>query len=181
MMIALLVFASVSMADTIDFDSFALGAFAGGNEDGYTISATNGRVWNGFGFPTRSVGTFDANQTATFTITGPSLFNFNGFDLVRPDFTPSGNPVTARGYVGAVLVAQDVFAIPGVVSTPTAYGAINLAGIGIDRLVLSTTSSSASTTLIDNVDVDPVPEPGTYTMFGLALAGYAIYRRRRAA
>ena len=29
--------------------------------------------------------------------------------------------------------------------------------------------------------VDPVPEPGTYAMFGLALAGYAIYRRRRAA
>jgi len=27
----------------------------------------------------------------------------------------------------------------------------------------------------------PVPEPGTYAMFGLALAGYAIYRRRRAA
>jgi len=34
---------------------------------------------------------------------------------------------------------------------------------------------------LTNAIPTPVPEPGTYAMFGLALAGYAIYRRRHAA
>jgi hypothetical protein len=54
----------------------------------------------------------------------------------------------------------------------------------LDTLVISLTSNSNKTPLIDNVNfgaATPIPEPATLAVFGgIALAGALGYRRRKA-
>ena len=44
---------------------------------------------------------------------------------------------------------------------------------GVDNWAVTVTTESGGST-------DPVPEPGTLALFGAALIGFAVYRRRRA-
>ncbi len=178
--VVLVAAAGQAQAAVITFDAFPLGPLTGGTEAGFTIVATNANVWAPiYGFPTRSVGSASPNTMSTYTFT--SQFQFNGLDLVFPGFSGVPGPVIAQGFVGATLVGTDTFSVPVVPQTPTSYSSVNLAGLNLDSLVLSTTSNTSQTTLIDNVSLTPtVPEPSTLAIWGiLGCLGMIAVRRRR--
>jgi hypothetical protein len=179
-LLPLLLCAGTSDAAVITFDSESPGAYPGGTESGFTIVATNASAWAAtWGFPTISVGAGAPNVTASFTFTTTGLFEFGSLDLVLP--IPSGvpGPVTVQGYLGAALLAQDSFAAPGTANTPTGYAAVNLSGIPIDSLVVSTTSNATQTLLIDNITVTAVPEPSSFLLLGVGSLALGAWMRRR--
>lgn len=173
------VFSVGAKAVTIDFDGFALGNFAGGVEDGFTLGAVNGRVWPGvFGFPTNSFGSQDANQSVTLDLTSGGLFSFDSLDLVNPDFSGTLGPVTVTGYLAAAVVGTDLFNVPAVTALPESRFAVNLSGVTLDRLEISFMSIAAKTQLVDNINLSVVPLPAASALLALGLAGLAVVRRR---
>ncbi len=168
-------------AAVVTFDGFPTGPFAGGVEDGFTVAVSNATVWEPiYGFPTQSAGTDVINVTATFSFTAAGPFQFLGIDLVDPGFDSKSGPVIAAGYRGATLIATDVFLRPGIKRVPIIRTATNLAGLNLNRLVLTTASSGAQTTLFDNVRfASAVPEPAPIALAGVVVLGGILLGRRR--
>ena len=147
----------------------------------FTVAVSNATVWEPiYGFPTQSAGTDVINVTATFSFTAAGPFQFLGIDLVDPGFDSKSGPVIAAGYRGATLIATDVFLRPGIKRVPIIRTATNLAGLNLNRLVLTTASSGAQTTLFDNVRfASAVPEPAPIALAGVVVLGGILLGRRR--
>jgi hypothetical protein len=175
----------VAQAGTVvQFDGFPTGDFTSGTNNGFTINANLGYLWgNTFGFPGTSAGVPFPLTLSTYTFTDGGSFNFLSIDIDNPDITGGKLPaVIVDGYLGATLVAEDTFTVPNIGQTPATFLALNLAGLNIDSLVVSVTSSSSFSPLIDNVTfATSAPEPATMAMLGIgvcALWGFKQLRRR---
>lgn len=167
----------VANAAVIDFGAFATGSFSGGSEDGFAITATSANIWY-TPFSNNSLGVASPTTTATATLTTTGLFEFGSLDFAVRDASTPG--LTVEGFLGASSVGIDSFAAPVAFDTLFSFSALNLAGVKIDRLLLTFTSSSSNSPRIDNIVLSTsVPEPGTVILMGIALAGIGLGRRNK--
>ena len=109
--------------------------------------------------------------------------------LALPDLAGAPGSVLLLAFAGADLVAFDL-------SDPSAIGdsglpedTLSVAGLGITRALLCAPSPNApssclapglpTTLWIDQLQFEPIPEPGTLVLTGLALAAFTAARRTR--
>ncbi|MCB9770724.1 MAG: PEP-CTERM sorting domain-containing protein [Candidatus Omnitrophica bacterium] len=164
---------------TIDFDAYPGGYYNPGetlNEDGFTITVLGDQVLLGNGFGETGIGVAQANPSVSplLRFENGGLFQFASFDLRNQPFYGQGLDMTVTGYLGAAVVAVDVFT-PG--NTYATASASNLAGQTIDRLEISLPVEDNFTNL-DNVVVCEVPEPTTMALLGAGAVGLVVKRRR---
>ena len=151
--------------------SFSSGAFS------YTVSASgSGGLYGSGDF----LGTSLPNESVTFNFTsgnvkavGGNFFISNLSDVFQAfavsltlsdgtvvAFTPATFGASFRGFVSDTVITSLVFAAPGI----SRYASI-------DNLTVGTTA----------VTVPAIPEPTTWALMGLGLAGVAVAARRRQA
>ena len=84
---------------------------------------------------------------------------------------------------GIVTTGSSDFILGKTIADPIAgTGWANLDNLGWYMTGGGTWDIASRIVMSDNAkDAPPVPEPGTYALFGLAAIGYGIYRRRRGA
>lgn len=172
-------------AAVIDFDAFPIAPLGAGTEDGFTLAGGGSNlVLPAFqGFPTKSLAASAPFANVTLEITRSLSFVFDELKFMAPVSSPQLGPITVTGYSGATLMATDTFAAPFQQFSPSTYAAINLAGIGIDRLVL-TFASTAGSQLVDDIVLSEVPTPAPTpepASAALLLAGIALLAAKRRA
>ena len=214
-MIALLVFASVSMAETIGTDTDS-GWFSSSGDN----ASAAGITWTGRsrGEYSRTYARFDLSSLSGPVTSG--VLRFRNLGYVSSDAseavtlysyeaapstltsTPQGSGVpvfndlgNGMAYGTTVVTPASSYAFIDVTLTAAAISAINstsgLFAIGFrvdspdDNLGSSRSEGfylGQNTTLRLGIDggpiPGPIPEPGTYALFGLALLGYGVWRRR---
>ncbi len=172
-------------AAVIDFNAFPTGAFAGGTEDGFTLAVTGvTAIYDATGGYSQSFGTGAANAAVTLTISGPASFVFDGLNYVVRSFANALGPVAVQGFTGATLLATDSYAMPPLAGVSHPYAAVNLAGLTLDRLVVSFTAGQNNSPQIDSItlsDAAPptnTPEPASAALLLAGLAAIATTRRQ---
>lgn len=178
-----LLLAGSVQAATIDF-----GGLSGSNgtvftgpyvEDGFTVTATGGQVFEGhvFGNPAPSLVTgsaFGGGNLGVVEVTRGTSFTLGSFDQI-------GNGGTAGYSVQGFLGASLLYTLSGSVGSPFQTVAGN--ATTVDRLVFTLTPSGSSSNL-DNIVLNEVragiPEPAAWALMicGFGLAGAAARRTR---
>lgn len=139
---------------------------------------------------TRALATAAVNLTGgarlTFALrylgsSNPSITNFDKFegsDQIDVQYWSGAAWVTFQSFAGSGTSAPyNVWATTPVTSIPSA----GLIAGGRIQWIQTGGGASADQWAIDNVSITAVPEPGTWALFGVAVAGLAgIVRRRRA-
>ncbi len=164
-----------AQAATITFDDLPFGVYTGTTTEA--------------GFDRAIVGMFvDSGQlealccssggSLTLTKSGGGLFTFDSIDWLHEYFSGGTSSVTIQGYVGAALIATDVFS-----TTSTSYAtfaAVSLASLAIDRLVVTADRDFTSGGTMDNIvlgTASTVPAPLSLSLVGVGLLGLALQRR----
>jgi len=190
MMIALLVFAGIASADLIiDVTDLGGGQSRWQFSGSATVDAANigyngfyGRDWdNGDPF------TNDVNQAYPFvsggvTVSSTTAANLTAVEILRTLGAPGAAQSAAPRYNvpgGIPWIANDLLSWSGGVTVDLPYSELNPGVYQTNTLIGGYTLDGNGVVL--TINASPIPEPGTSALFGLALAGYAIYRRRRAA
>jgi len=168
------VFASVSMADTILWDEASdgdLGVPASPTAINPFAAGTN--IIRGTLGPNDSEDQWTSQLAAGLVIVGAEVETFSG-DLsiasvedVAANSLPTNRMLVSPSGIGTESLAVDVGSLP--FSFPTVFG-----------FTLSSTLSAYEVRVFVR-SADPVPEPGTFVLFGVAALGYGVYRRRRKA
>lgn len=172
-----------ALAQTIDF-----GGLGGSNgtaftgpylEDGFTVSAIGGEVFEGHAFgapqPSLVVGNvFNGGNLGVIQVLGLSNFALSSFDLSAQNGNAS---YTVDGYLGV----NSIFSFGG--SAGAGFATYGGNAALIDRLVFTLQPTGTSVN-IDNLQFTTsaaVPEPATWAMllFGFGLMGAALRSRSR--
>lgn len=169
----------------IDFEAFPSGApFVGGVEDGFNVKPVGTGEFitpPGFGnLPgVLAASAYQAGDRPIYELdlVSSASFYFKSLDILDVFNTGSQPNVVVKGFLGVGLVGTDSFAPPAIYQT---FGAVNLAGKLIDRLVIDLgLQNQGGPTAIDNIDLQPVPEPSTIILLGSGLAGIMAWRYRK--
>jgi hypothetical protein len=162
-------------AATVTFDDLPTGSYSGTTTEA--------------GFVRNIVGMFvdfgelealccSSGGSLTLTKSDSGLFSFTSIDWQHEYADGRTSSVTIQGFVGATLVATDVFS-----TSSTAYAtfaAVSLASLAIDRLVVTADRSSIDGGSMDNIVLGAagtVPAPLSLSLVGLGLAALALQRR----
>ena len=180
---------SAAFGGVIDFSTLTganLSSFSSYMENGFTVTSTTGTwdVASVYGNPEPDIllGPIGSQSPGSITITdGGGAFAFSSFDLSSNN---GSTGYTITGYLGG----SPVFTETGTDSTATQFVTLSsTSSASIDTLVIALNPTSPTSS--DNVDniaytaggngVSAVPEPATFTLFALGLAGAAALKRAR--
>jgi len=181
MVVALLVFASMSMADTILWDEAidgalstsvtSVGTFADdvnvvrGHVSAGDLNVLDNEAWSA------ALNPGDSIDSASIVITNYSSLDFNGQPFnpipgVFAQFTlgSTTKPIHSNGTINVPIPAGDL-----------QYFAL------FDSFNSFRDLSYDWEWRVNVSDTPPIPEPGTFVLFGVAALAYGVYRRRRKA
>lgn len=176
---------SVANAATITFDNLSgpnLSPFTSYQEAGFTVTAAGGSSEQGtiFGNPSPSViigapvfGPVIGSVAARLTAGG--TFTFSSMELVSQNGASS---FSATGFVSG----SPIFSFAGVLPPGTVFLTETnpFAGVFIDSLDITVRPGSGVTSdNLDNIHLNPVPEPMTLLLFGTPAAGLGLARWRQ--
>lgn len=181
--------AGAASAATIDFESIASGTYSSVTDSGVTFTFTAGSGLFDVGSASPGFPISGQSLISYFKNPGPGEFKatmaggFSSFSIGCGDFAPSDDDechLNAYDAAGGLLTSATFYQPSGhpggggmmTVSsaTPIAYVTFNEVG------------SFAGAIYWDNAEFTPaIPEPQTYALFGLGLAGLAAVARRRQA
>ncbi len=175
--------ASPATAAVIDFNAIAGPTFPSPViEDGFTLTSSGPVFIHGVMTGSSAFIAGAISSSVSLEITRAALFTLDQLVIGRhsspqDSFAPVG-PVTVAGFSGATLLATDVFAIPfGLFTT---HVSSNLSGVGVDRLVVSFTSSSLVVQGVDDLVLSnfvPAPEPASAALLLAGVLGLVGRRR----
>jgi hypothetical protein len=120
----------------------------------------------------------DSGGSLEITRTDGGTFLFDSL-LFQTEYGESSF-LTVWGYLGSTLVGTDTFT--STISSYASVVAVSLAGVSVDRLVITGERDGAGGVAFDDVELTPtsVPEPATLLLLGAGLVGARAARRRKA-
>ena len=178
------------VATTLDFTDFVAHGVAS------DVTKTTWSIWSGD--PLKSSGTLVATGTGLpgvnesyasvgalgagayrFTISGLNVmlsagttYYFGRSNSINQDGLVSGGSTTTVGYLNAPLVGQTA-------SWETDTGSVNGATKNFDAQLIVAPVTNSDT--VFDIQGGATPEPGTWALMGIAMAGFFLIRRRRIA
>ena len=173
--------AALGMPGTAGAAPITFGGLSGANgdpfstytENGFTVATTQG-TWveaHLFGAPVPDI--FSTSSVAAVSVTGPGLFSFSDVDLGLAGGTDVSYSIT--GMLGAATLYSFAGSLTGV----SFHNVLNSSSLLIDKLLITMTKAGASSYNIDNINVTAVPEPSSYLLMALGLAGLAAMRSKK--
>jgi len=173
--VLVLVSAGQAMAGVLHFDDLAGGDFSGPVPINYA-----GFTFNGWSFinavdapyPYASAPIIVYNAEDPYTNTPEILFGsrYNVKSVYLSDFN-SGGSLTLRGFSGATEIYTSVL---GIGQSMTKF---DLNFMGIDRFVMET-PQGMTFAFLDDLEIEPAPEPGSLALMCLGLLCVALHARR---
>jgi PEP-CTERM motif len=175
--------------NTVDFTDYLVNAPTSGKND---VKSTTWSIWSGD--PLKTTGTLVATGSATPGISpnanGSYTFTISGLNVVLSAGTQyylgTTNTVSQDGGTQqATSTFRARASSPGLPGS-TAYweqsnGTINTGAKNFDSGSASNTSVQNGTFTVFDVQGNLTPEPGTWALMGIAMAGFYLIRRRRIA
>ncbi len=174
-----------SQATTIDFDTGTEGASVGTFYPG--LSFTGAKFASNYSLlgASEPLGIFSTSGDASWTSANPIVIAFAGgassFSIGVLDLGENGFTVEAYN-ASNVLIGSDTKFGPGLGEDH--YDVVSVAHAGIASVRLfQALSFSADGVILDNMNYQPVPvpEPSTYALMALGLAGLGVAAGRRKA
>jgi hypothetical protein len=198
-----LAMAGSAAAATIDFeaatpgsDAAALGAPGASISGGLVLSEA--WVTTVLGFPaagtwnTTPGGTNGATNTLAAEITidfAVAVTSLSMDVLALPDLAGDPGRVLLLAFAGVDLVGFDLSDPDAIGDSGLPEDTLSIAGVGITRAIVCASSPIApsscvappvpTTLWIDQVRFEPIPEPGTFVLTGIALVAFTAARRTR--
>ena len=179
------VFALLLLAGPAGAFPISFGALSGANgdifslilEDSYTVTSTQGTWQEGHlsGNPTPSI--FSSSVVSQIEVAGGPDFFLLSFET--DDASIGVGTSTASYSVEGFLDGVSVLLGGGAVSPQYETNLSPDAGQLLDRLLITFARGSAFSYNIDNIEIEPIPEPYTALLLMAGLLGLVSYRRGR--